>query len=275
MASELQRVAHGLISALDDVPRVVGFLQDMARRCRNNAAYVGGMSNNPAAQRAALQLDEASSRCEEAAHHLSRTSPRARGWAEQMVSGTGTPEGATGGPPKSRGAPAEGDRRGSQGTPGTSTADDSTGPGDEGRPPAVLERSPLGEAEPFDPSTREVLERLPLRKRGDKTSGIWIDASGNEHDLLSGVDEYTSDVDRLMEDLQIRIAPGADTLGSHVEVKFAMRMRREGLTDETIVINNRPCPGPYGCHRNLWKFLPDGARLTVYGPDNFKRTYPQ
>jgi hypothetical protein len=54
-----------------------------------------------------------------------------------------------------------------------------------------------------------------------------------------------------------------------------MRMRREGLIQATITINNKPCPGPYGCHRNLWKFLPDGARLTVHGPDNFKRTYPE
>ncbi|WP_370452250.1 DddA-like double-stranded DNA deaminase toxin [Kribbella caucasensis] len=68
---------------------------------------------------------------------------------------------------------------------------------------------------------------------------------------------------------------GADTLGSHVEIKFAMLMRKRALTDETITINNRPCPGPYGCHRNLWRFLPDGARLTVYGPDSFKRTYPE
>ena len=54
-----------------------------------------------------------------------------------------------------------------------------------------------------------------------------------------------------------------------------MRMRRQRLKDATIIINNKPCPGPYGCHRNLWKFLPEGARLTVYGPDNFMRTYPE
>jgi hypothetical protein len=271
MASELQRVAQGLTAALDEMPRVIGHLLEMARRCRYNASYVGGMSSNPTAQRAAMQLDKAARRCEEAAHRLSQTSPRARRWAEQMVNGAGSPEGPGG---RSENAPAAGDQRGLQGTPRTTTPDDSTAPGGQGRPVGDLTPSPLGEAEPFDP-TREVLERLPLRKPGDKTLGIWIDASGDEHDLISGVDEYTADVDRLMDELQIRIAPGADTLGSHVEVKFAMRMRREGLTDETIVINNRPCPGPYGCHRNLWKFLPDGARLTVYGPGNFKRTYPQ
>ncbi|NEA35725.1 hypothetical protein G3I17_29355 [Streptomyces sp. SID13031] len=127
----------------------------------------------------------------------------------------------------------------------------------------------------FEPVAREILERLPTRDPTDKTRGIWVDADGQEHDLISGVDDYTADVDRFMEEHRIRIAPGADTLGSHVEVKFAMRMRREGLTDATITINNKPCPGPYGCHRNLWRFLPDGARLTVYGPDNFNRTYPE
>ncbi|WP_344849240.1 DNA/RNA non-specific endonuclease [Kribbella ginsengisoli] len=45
------------------------------------------MSNNPAARMAAIQLDEAARRCEEAAHLLSMAPSRARGWVEQMVSG--------------------------------------------------------------------------------------------------------------------------------------------------------------------------------------------
>lgn len=245
MSSDLQQVAHRLIAALDEMPRVLRYLQDMARRCRDNAAYVGGMSDNPAAQRAAMQLDDAARRCEEAAGDLAQVPPKARDWAEQMVRGIRLSD--------------DGSRQGGDGSP----------------PNGSAKRLSSNDRDSVEPAAREILERLPLRKAGDKTRGIWIDSSGHENDLISGVDEYSADVDRFIEDRQIRIAPGADTLGSHVEIKFALRMRRQGLIDETIIINNRPCPGPYGCHRNLWKFLPEGARLTVYGPDNFKRTYPE
>jgi hypothetical protein len=251
MPSELQRVAQALIAALDEAPRAADYLLRTAQTCRENAAWVGQMSNNPAAQTTAMQLDEAARRCAEAAHYLAQTAPKARSWVDQAVSierpaePVGGRAAGVGGQAGPTGAPK----------PGVTPAD--------------------GQPDRFEPVAREILERLPVRKSLDKTRGIWVDADGNEQDLISGVDEYTADVDRFMEDQQIRIAPGADTLGSHVEVKFALRMRREGLTDETITINNKPCPGPYGCHRNLWKFLPDGARLTVYGPDNFKRTYPE
>jgi hypothetical protein len=90
MPSELQRIAHDLVAALDEAPRVVGYLNDMARRCRDHAAFVGGMSNNPAARRAATQLDEAARRCEEAAHYLAQAPLKARGWAEQMANGVRT-----------------------------------------------------------------------------------------------------------------------------------------------------------------------------------------
>ncbi len=114
-----------------------------------------------------------------------------------------------------------------------------------------------------------------MRGRQDKTRGAWVDADGQEHDLISGVDEYSTDAERFMNENNIQIAPGDITLGSHVEVKFAMFMRERGLTDEIITINNWPCPGPYGCDENLFRFLPDGARLTVFGPAGFKRTYPR
>jgi hypothetical protein len=257
MPSELQRVARDLVAALDEAPRVVDSLIRIAQKCRENASQVGHMSNNPAARTAAVQLDEAARRCDEAAHYLARALSRASGWAEQMASGGRLAEPMIGTSERRR---------------------DGAGTDEEPRPPNTpqSERRPVSnEPDVFEPVAREILERLPMRKPSDKTRGIWIDADGHEQDLISGVDEYTADVDEFMEEHGIRIAPGADTLGAHVEVKFAMRMRREGLTDETITINNKPCPGPYGCHRNLWKFLPEGARLTVYGPDNFKRTYPE
>src|SRR6266545_3286718 len=87
MPSELQRVAQSLIDVLDEVPRVVAYLQRTAQACRANAALVGSMSNNPAARMAAVQLDEIARRCEEAAHYASLAPRRARAWAEEMVTG--------------------------------------------------------------------------------------------------------------------------------------------------------------------------------------------
>jgi hypothetical protein len=92
MPSELQRVAQALNEVLDDVPRVLAYLQRTAHRCREHAALVGGMSNNPAGRVAALQLDEAARRCGEAAQYASIAQQRARLWAEQMVGGVQTVE---------------------------------------------------------------------------------------------------------------------------------------------------------------------------------------
>ncbi|MEV6413674.1 DddA-like double-stranded DNA deaminase toxin [Kribbella sp. NPDC051718] len=241
------------------------YLLRTAQKCRQNAEEVGHLSNSPAAQVAAMQLDEAARRCEEASRYLAQAAPKARDWADRAVGGGRPAEPAGGSIPQSRSVPA---RR----TPPEDRRQNGNPPKSEMHG-EVADRN--GQPDAFEPVAREILERLPRREPTDKTRGIWIDADGHEHELISGVDEYTTAVDQFMVEHRIRIAPGADTLGSHVEVKFALRMRREGLADATITINNKPCPGPYGCHRNLWRFLPDGARLTVYGPDNFKRTYPE
>ncbi|GAA1711536.1 hypothetical protein GCM10009745_69550 [Kribbella yunnanensis] len=48
------------------------------------------MSSNPAGRMAAVQLDEAARRCDEAAHYASIAPQRAREWAVQMVTGVRT-----------------------------------------------------------------------------------------------------------------------------------------------------------------------------------------
>jgi hypothetical protein len=50
-------------------------------------------------------------------------------------------------------------------------------------------------------------------------------------------------------------------------------MRRRRITRASLVINNEPCPGPLGCDVLLPRLLPPGAELTVYGPNNFEKTY--
>ncbi|MFD7158826.1 DddA-like double-stranded DNA deaminase toxin [Kribbella sp. NPDC059898] len=250
MPSELQRVAQGLLSALDEIPLVVTYLHDSARKYREAAAWVGGLTNNSQARMAAAQLDEAARRCEEAAHYLSLAPPKARSWVEQMVSGERIAE------------PCPADALPPAGGGGSHPATDSR-------------RAGGGRDDDWDPAVREIFQRLPVRARKDKTRGVWVDPDGTEHDLNSGVDEYTGDAERLIVEEDLDIAPGDVTLGSHVEVKFAMFMRRNGLSNETIIINNRPCEGPYSCDENLEKFLPDGAKLTVWGPNNFKKTYAE
>src|SRR4051794_2817039 len=102
MPSELQRVAEQLLACLNEAPRAVGYLHDRAMKCRQAAAWIGSQSSNPSARMAAMQLDDAARRCEEAAHHLSLAEARAKQWVEQMVSGIRTTEpsgGSTGGRP--------------------------------------------------------------------------------------------------------------------------------------------------------------------------------
>lgn len=88
MPSDLQRVAQGLIDCLDQVPAMMDRLQRLAARCRENAGMISGMgSANPAAGNAAMMLDAAARACEEAVHHAAAAPPKARAWAEQMVTG--------------------------------------------------------------------------------------------------------------------------------------------------------------------------------------------
>ncbi|MFF0341851.1 hypothetical protein [Kribbella sp. NPDC004875] len=88
MPSELQRVARGLVDCFDEIPRVVEQLQRTAARCRENA-QVALIASRGQATVAAQQLDAAARACEAAAHFLSMTPPKARGWAEGLVGTAG------------------------------------------------------------------------------------------------------------------------------------------------------------------------------------------
>lgn len=267
MPSELQRVAQGLLSALDEIPRVVAYLHDRAGKYREAAAWVGGVSNNPQARMAAMQLDEAARRCEEAAHYLSLAPPRARSWVEQMVSGARTAE-PSGGSSASRPdavagrtPPAEG-RRGDGSTPPEARKDPGIAGGDE-RPD-------------FDPQPfrQKLPKRVVTRSYSPKTRGIWVDDDGNEHELVSGRhDPEYQEAQRQAEKLELVREPHKLSTAADVELKFAMKMRRQGIQRARIVLNNRPCPGELGCDELLPRFLPPGSELTVYGPNGFEKIY--
>ncbi|WP_432877719.1 hypothetical protein ACQPYH_29320 [Kribbella sp. CA-245084] len=88
MPSELQKVARGLVSCFDEIPRVVEQLQRTAVRCRENA-QLALIASRGQATVAAQQLDAAARACEAAAHYLSMAPPKARGWAEGLVGTAG------------------------------------------------------------------------------------------------------------------------------------------------------------------------------------------
>lgn len=128
--------------------------------------------------------------------------------------------------------------------------------------------------------------RLAPPVPGGRTAGVWIDASGREHDLISGNrDEWfatAADYARQRGWVKGRAVLG---LARHVEVKFAMRLRaRHALRrpsdppiDETIVIDRPPCgisaPGDWTCDATLDDWLPPGATLTVIDRDGNRYTY--
>ncbi|MDX2972600.1 DddA-like double-stranded DNA deaminase toxin [Kribbella solani] len=289
MPSELQRVAQGLLDALNQIERIVPYLHSQAQQYRQAAGWVGGMSNNVNAQRAAMQLDEAARCCEEAAHFLDRARQPGIQWVQQMVSGVRAAEPSSGPAgerplrPGGNTPPAERRPDGDQTEPrahepreGGSAGDDGSRR-DEAPPPKISDEEAWG-----------LFRKLPVRVERfgyrEKTRGIWRDDNGDEHPLVSGqhddqVGEEYADLYRQAEEfaVQHRLGnpPGTLSVTSHVEIKFAMLMWRRGLRDATVVINKETCKGDSSCDEWLDKFLPPGAKLTVYGPNNFKQTYPK
>ena len=70
------------------------------------------------------------------------------------------------------------------------------------------------------------------------------------------------------------------TFYQHVESKAAARMRRDGIDEATLVLDNTVCGStdrdrdlPWGCHTVLPAILPVGARLTVWVTRDAGRTW--
>ncbi|MFF1818293.1 DddA-like double-stranded DNA deaminase toxin [Kribbella sp. NPDC058245] len=287
MSSDLQRVAQGLVECLDQVPQVVAHLQRTAARCRENGAIAGQLG----ATTAAHQLDAAACACEAAAHYLSKAPPKARAWAIGLTGaqvddtkrtasesadrnplvGSGSEESTTrpvgGGLTSDKASPGDDDVTANRGSEPSPEPDTERSPGSRGSEPG-------GD---FDPI--ELLKLLPKREVGPgrraKTRGVWRDDSGKDHQLVSGQhEEDYQAAQRFAERLGLVTSPNLLSTAADVELKFAMRMRREGIMDVRIVLNNEPCTGRLSCQALLKRFLPAGSRLTVYAPDfDFEETY--
>ncbi|WP_460662338.1 DddA-like double-stranded DNA deaminase toxin [Kribbella swartbergensis] len=131
-------------------------------------------------------------------------------------------------------------------------------------------RDPVcGSSEPTPaPFDQKLFDRLPERPGGrGPTSGILsrTDGRGPIH-LVSG----QKGPGRGSPGLTGRIAK-LQVAGDHVEGHAAALMRRAGAPREaTLYLNNKPCPGQYGCDETLPSQLPEGSKLTVYWPGGHK-----
>ncbi|MEU4741205.1 DddA-like double-stranded DNA deaminase toxin [Actinosynnema sp. NPDC023658] len=95
-----------------------------------------------------------------------------------------------------------------------------------------------------------------------KTRGQWIGPDGTAQSIVSGRDEYSSAADTALRD---RGMPRLSAKTADVEIKLAVRMAAEGIRHATVVINAKPCAGPFGCDTLVPVLLPEGATLTVHG----------
>ncbi|MGX7829170.1 DddA-like double-stranded DNA deaminase toxin [Actinokineospora sp. 24-640] len=143
------------------------------------------------------------------------------------------------------------------------------GPRGESQRPSVVK--------PNDQDKRAalLLARLPERAgTGQKTSGYWIDEDGLEDGpLVSGQGDDYELAKATLRGLDIGPARGELFAATHVETKFAARMRGSDCKRAILVINNPPCDdGRYSCDRLLPKILRPDQEVTVYWPGG-KGTY--
>lgn len=146
--------------------------------------------------------------------------------------------------------------------------------------------APLATGAAFD--SRPYLDDMPVmppksqRKRGmpqQPTHGRWVAGKEEESELVSGTDADSQAVDELWSQIRRDGEIPSLMIASHIEPKFAMKMRRDTLTNERIVINNPdgPCGYgldiQYGCDQLLPRLLPLDSTLTVCWPDGNEKTY--
>ncbi|WP_051386039.1 DddA-like double-stranded DNA deaminase toxin [Actinokineospora inagensis] len=102
-----------------------------------------------------------------------------------------------------------------------------------------------------------------------KTHGRWVGSDGMIHSEVSGRDEKYEHAVKWYQARSTQIP----TRTSDVEITLAVHMRLSEIRSVTLVINNMPCPGEYGCDGQIPKILPKGYSMTVHGARGFLKTY--
>ncbi|GAA4019187.1 hypothetical protein GCM10022247_48550 [Allokutzneria multivorans] len=125
--------------------------------------------------------------------------------------------------------------------------------------------------------TRRTMPKPVLKARA---SGAWVRPDGTIEPLSSGrTTQWFAPTQEWAQANGYALPRGTWWLSVHIEMQFAVRMRVMGLTDETILVDRRPCepalPGQDSCDTLLGDFLPEGARLTVIDRDGNRYTYPK
>ncbi|MGJ7907520.1 DddA-like double-stranded DNA deaminase toxin [Actinopolyspora sp. H202] len=116
-------------------------------------------------------------------------------------------------------------------------------------------------------------KELPERPGGrGKTTGIYRDKHGKEHQLISEYDDQSPEINRYLSDsAAFPYFRGSIDVSSHVETRLAWKMRRDKQRHTSVVINNELCDrkvssmfAHLGCRRAVRAILPKGYTLDVW-----------
>lgn len=144
-------------------------------------------------------------------------------------------------------------------------------------PPTSAPPAPPPSSSEPEPGSSEHLQNLrdqlppPVQERGQKTHGRWFAPGSPDQKIVSG---EGTDADATAEFLKSLNMPrrGVPFVASHAETKLAVHMRNNKIQHATVLINNVPCPGMFGCEALIGMILPAGSTLTIYGPDGYEQT---
>lgn len=144
-----------------------------------------------------------------------------------------------------------------------------------------VDSTPLAHSAPSGMARVDVAKRrVGQRPDGSQARGEWVRSDGWSARLVSGPnDSYYEAAKEFARTLPARDR-AAQRLATHVEIKVAVAMRREDLTDETVVVDRQVCgTREYDAHQRvtcdkyLSTFLPPGACLRVVQADGTIKTY--
>jgi hypothetical protein len=127
--------------------------------------------------------------------------------------------------------------------------------------------------------SRERVEALrkelppPVQPRtGQKTHGRVVVGNGASDAIISGDDSDAEAARNALLEEGYPL-PGQPIVATHVEMKVAARMRVQGVTHATMVINHVPCLLDLGCDNLIGVVLPAGSSLTVHGTGGYQQTF--
>ncbi|SFT93025.1 SCP1.201-like deaminase [Actinopolyspora lacussalsi subsp. righensis] len=113
----------------------------------------------------------------------------------------------------------------------------------------------------------QVRQRLP-EHTGGQTTGLTYDQDGTELTETSGREEVSERARLNLHDSTWFSTDdrGAPAVFTHVEVKYAQRMKERGQTHGVVVLNNPICDMERGCGAAVQAILPQGSTLVVWEP---------